>query len=60
MNGKRLPWTDEENNRLKAMVAQGVSITRAAVTFKRSTIALRHQARKLGTPFPHIRVVRQR
>jgi serine/threonine-protein kinase RIO1 len=59
MRGRK-PWTEEENNRLKAMVAQGVSIARAAVVFKRSLITVRTHARKLGTPFPHVREVRQK
>jgi hypothetical protein len=54
------PWTDEDNDRLKALVAQGVSIARAAVTFKRSIMAVRHQARKLGTPFPKTHEVRRK
>jgi hypothetical protein len=61
MSGKKTTyWTEEDNNRLKAMVAQRVSIARAAVTFKRSLIAVRNQARKLGTPFPYVREVRQK
>jgi serine/threonine-protein kinase RIO1 len=52
-------WTEEENDRLKAMVAKGVSIARASVAFQRSIISIRNQARKLGTPFPLTREVRQ-
>jgi hypothetical protein len=51
-------WTEENNERLKAMVAAGVSVARAAVAFKRSLVSVRNQARKLGTPFPHVREVR--
>jgi hypothetical protein len=39
-------------------VAQGVSIARASVAFKRTIIAVRNQARKLGTPFPTLHEVR--
>jgi hypothetical protein len=31
------PWTDEENERLKAFVAQGVSIIRAAEATPRNS-----------------------
>jgi hypothetical protein len=48
-------WTEEENERLKAFVAEGKSVVRAAAAFKRSMINVRHQARKLGAPFPSIR-----
>ncbi len=30
------PWTDQENQRLKTFVAQGVSIIRAAAVFNRT------------------------
>ena len=43
-------WTDEDNERLKAFVADGVSLVRAAVAFKRKLNSVRNQARKLGTP----------
>jgi hypothetical protein len=53
-------WTPEENERLKAMVAEGKSATRAAAAFNRSIISVRIQARKLGTFFPSIREGRKR
>jgi hypothetical protein len=53
------PWTDEESKRLKTFVAQGVSIIRAAAAFNRTTTGIRAQARKLGTPFPPMRVFRR-
>jgi transposase len=53
-------WTDEDNDRLKAIVAQGVSIARAAVTFNRSLNSVRNRARKLGTAFPSTRVARKK
>ena len=46
------PWTDQENERLKTFVAQGVSIIRAAAVFNRTTGSIRAEARKLATPFP--------
>jgi hypothetical protein len=42
------------------MVAEGASVARAAVTFKRTLIAVRNPARKLGTPFPKTHEVRRK
>jgi hypothetical protein len=53
-------WTGNDNERLKALVAQGASIVRAAAALQRSTSAVRNQARKLGTPFPALRVARKK
>lgn len=60
MQPRKTVWTDEDNERLKAMVADGISVARAAVAFGRSLISVRNQARKLGTPFPYAREVRQK
>jgi type IV secretory pathway protease TraF len=54
------PWTHQENHLLKAVVAQGVSIARASVAFKRTISAVRNQARKLGAPFPTMQEVRKK
>ena len=53
-------WTEADNERLKAFVAQGVSIVRAAGAFNRSLMSVRNQARKLGTPFPPMREFRKK
>jgi GcrA cell cycle regulator len=53
-------WTEADNERLKALVAQGASIVRAAAAFNRSLISVRNQARKLGTPFPPMRAFRKK
>jgi hypothetical protein len=53
-------WTAEENERLKALVAKNVSILKAAAALKRSSTSVRTQARKLGTPFPHMKDYRKR
>ncbi len=53
------PWTDQENERIKTFVAQGVSIIRAAALFNRTTGSIRAEARKLGTPFRPMRVLRR-
>ena len=49
---KKWTWTAEENERLRAFVAEGASIIKAAAALKRTTTSVRVQARKLGTPFP--------
>ena len=38
------------------LVAQGASIVRAAVAFRRTTVSVRTRARSLGCPFPTLRV----
>ena len=53
-------WTDADNERLKAFVADGVSPFRAAAAFNRRSNSVRNQARKLGTPFPSLRNVRKK
>ena len=49
---KHKAWSEEENARLKELVAQGVSIARAAAIFSRKIDGVRLQARKLGVSFP--------
>jgi hypothetical protein len=56
--GLNKPWTSEENARLSVMVAKGASVVRAAGAFERTTISVRSQALKLGTPFPPNRIAR--
>ena len=58
--GKKAVWTGEQNERLKAFVAQGVSIVRAAAVFNRTITSVRVQARKVGSPFPPMRVFRKK
>ena len=52
-------WTEADNERLKDFVAQGLSIVRAAAAFNRTTKNVRIQARKIGTPFPPMLVLRK-
>jgi hypothetical protein len=52
-------WTEEDNERIKAFVAKGVSVFVAAAALKRNTISVRNQARRLGTPFPNLRTLRK-
>jgi hypothetical protein len=58
MNGGK--WTDEENERLKAFVAKGVSIFRVAAIFNRTVAGVRVHAQKIGTPFPPVRELRKK
>ena len=60
MRSKNKLWTPEENERLKVLVASGVSVLRAAAAHKCSMDGVRAQARKLGTPFPTVREVKKR
>jgi GcrA cell cycle regulator len=55
---KRHPWNDEEIDHLKQLVAAGVSVARAAVILKRTLVSAQTQARKVGTPFPTAREIR--
>jgi hypothetical protein len=57
---RRTRWTPEENERLKAMVASGVPVLKAAAAFKCKMSDIRTRARQLGTPFPTIREVRKK
>jgi hypothetical protein len=54
------PWTKEDNERLETFVAQGASIIRAAGALNRNISSVRHQARKIGCPFPPLRIARQK
>ncbi len=49
---KNKPWTDDDCERLKALVASGTSVVRAAAIFDCSISGIRQRARALGTPFP--------
>jgi hypothetical protein len=60
MKSNSAPWTEAENERLKAKVAKGSSMIRAAAAFKRTTISVRAQAEKLGSPFPPMRTYPKR
>ena len=54
------PWTDQDSERLKALVANGASAIRAAAIFNRTLVSIKEKARKLGTPFPSVRDVRKK
>jgi transposase-like protein len=53
-------WTPEDNERLKALVAQGASLVRAAAALKRKQATVRERAKKLGCPFPTVAVARKK
>jgi hypothetical protein len=57
---KKKTWTEEENERLKALVAKDASIIKVAAELGRTTRSLRAQARKLGTPFPRMNDYRKK
>jgi GcrA cell cycle regulator len=57
---KSKPWTDADNERLKALVASGASAFRAAAAFDRTIVDIRERARKLGTPLPTLREARKK
>jgi hypothetical protein len=60
MGTNKAPWTEDENERLRALVAEGVSIVRAAAVFNRKMVAVRNHARRLGTPFPRMNEFRKK
>ena len=60
MANKKWTETAEDNERLKALAAANVSVIRAAAELKRSSTSVRAQARKLGTPFPHMKDYRKK
>jgi hypothetical protein len=59
MLSRHLPWTKEDDERLRAFVAQGASVIHAADALRRTTIDVRAHAREVGCPFPSLRIERQ-
>jgi GcrA cell cycle regulator len=57
---RKRPWTQEDDEWLRAFVAQGASAVRVAAALKRNTMSVRYQARKIGSPFPPLRIARQK
>jgi hypothetical protein len=51
-------WSPEEIEKLKALIAGGVSVARAAATMNRKIHSIRVKARALGTPFSPVRIER--
>jgi hypothetical protein len=54
------PWTPQDDERLKAFAAQGASILRVAAALRRRKGIVQARAKKLGCPFPPLRVIRQK
>lgn len=52
-------WTAADIERLKQLVASGVSAARAAVIFHRSIVSVKAQAKRFGFPFPDERVLKR-
>lgn len=57
---RKSPWTPEENERLRSLVAGGSTVLKAAAALKRRAGSIRTQARKLGSPFLPINEVRKK
>jgi hypothetical protein len=47
----KAPWTDQEIDKLKALVSSGVSANRASVIFRRPLTSVRRKALELGVTF---------
>jgi hypothetical protein len=60
MRRNNQPWTDADDDRLRAFVRQGASAIRAAAALRRTTASVRFRARAIGCPFPALRVARQK
>lgn len=54
------PWTPEQDEKPKALAAQGASALRAAAALKRPVSSVRIRARKLGLPLPGVRELRRK
>ena len=52
------PWTPDQVERLKVLIAGHASPLRAAAALNRSIISVQAKAREIGTPFPHKRRVK--
>jgi hypothetical protein len=51
MQLKKKAWSGDDIERLKGMVASGVSALRASIALKRSLAMTRRKANELGFPF---------
>jgi len=57
MISRRRPWSENDLERLAAIVAAGGTPIRAAAALNRRIASCQQQARKMGTPFPLQRIV---
>jgi hypothetical protein len=53
-------WTPQDDERLKALSAEGASIVKAAAALKRRQSIVRDRANKLGCPFPTLKAAREK
>jgi hypothetical protein len=54
------PWIPKDDERLEALGAEGASVLRVAAALRRRKGIVGVYARKLGCPFPTLRVVRKK
>ena len=54
------PWTDEEIETLKALVAKGASPLKAAAALKRGLDSVKQKAKLVGTPFQTLQEARKK
>jgi GcrA cell cycle regulator len=54
------PWTDDEIETLKALVAKGASPLKAAAALKRGIGSVKDKARLIGTPFQTLQEARKK
>jgi hypothetical protein len=54
------PWTAEDDERLKTLAAQGVSIIKASAVLKRKIARVRTRARATGCAFQPLRFARKK
>jgi hypothetical protein len=57
---KSQPWTAEDDEQIRSLVAKGASAFRASVALKRARPSILQRARKLGCPFPTLKEVRKK
>jgi hypothetical protein len=60
MRRLREQWTPQDDERLKALTAQGVSVVKVAAALKRKIGSVRNRARSIGCPFPPLRIARKK
>jgi ribosome modulation factor len=54
------PWTPEEDERIRSLVAKGASALRASLALKRNKASVTGRAHKLGCPFQTISAARKK
>jgi hypothetical protein len=52
-------WTDDDLKRLAAIITAGGTPLRASAALRRSIAACRNQAKKIGTPFTPMQIMRK-